>query len=218
MSTESKSAKDSKETRIETNNLDFSKVVERIPLLIGLNGYKGVGKDAAADYLVREYGYRKVAFANKLKESVAALFDISLHEMDKLKNDPECDVSLSPLVAMTFREFIQRYGTESHRDVFGEDFWVNQLLPKDYIEGKVFPTVVSDARFENELQRIKDLGGINIRIARPGYEGEAHASEQAPPDGLIYTLIQNDGSFDLLCNRVDLALIQWAHIDDGIWD
>ena len=30
---------------------------------------------------------------------------------------------------MTFREFLQRYGTEAHRDVFGKDFWLEYTLP-----------------------------------------------------------------------------------------
>jgi len=45
--------------------------------------------------------------------------------------------------SITGRQALQRYGTEGHRDVFGEDFWVDALLPVDsYTEGTVGPQTV----------------------------------------------------------------------------
>src|SRR6516165_2411699 len=113
-------------------------------MLIGLTGLKGVGKDTVAAILVKDYNYERRAFADPLKKSVAALFDIPFHMVDKLKNDPSIRVTLVKhdygLDQMrwaghgndlTFREFLQRYGTEAHRDVpeMGHDFWVELLLP-----------------------------------------------------------------------------------------
>jgi hypothetical protein len=185
-----------------------------LPNLIGINGYKGSGKDTVADYLVREYGYEKRSLAASLKQSVAALFNIPVERIDEMKNDPITQVVIEGYRRMSFREFLQRYGTESHRSVFGDSFWVDQCLPTTpdsfYSDGN--PVCISDVRFPNELHRVKSLGGINIRISRPEFEGESHASEQAPEPGMIYTLIQNDKSIDMLENKIDLMLLQWGNI------
>jgi hypothetical protein len=180
-------------------------------VLVGLNGLKGSGKDTVGKYLVEEYGFERLSFASKLKESAAALFDIDPKAWEAGKNDPHAIVSIDIVVnhiaqeqikkSITVREFLQRYGTEAHRTVFGSDFWVDHALKgvdpnKDY--------VFTDARFENELQRIKSLGGYNLQILRPELSNEdSHASEVPPPPHLIDYSIDNDSDFDRLFDQVD---------------
>lgn len=122
-----------------------------------------------------------------------------------------------PLVpeGITGRQYLQWYGTEAHRDVFGFDFWVNALLPlpstswdhgqaradNDAVLARGFPgadvLAISDVRFENEAQRILDLGGSVVRIVRPE-EGrsDAHASENPLPDALVTHTLTNGGTLD----------------------
>jgi hypothetical protein len=73
------------------------------------------------------------------------------------------------------REFLQELGTEI-RDRIHPDAWVNGLmadygLSTTWVDAKeelFFPNwVISDVRFENEAQAIKDRGGYIIRINRP---------------------------------------------------
>lgn len=49
----------------------------RRPKLVALHGPAGAGKDTVADYLAREHGFRKVAFADGIYRSVAAVFGVS---------------------------------------------------------------------------------------------------------------------------------------------
>lgn len=93
---------------------------------------------------------------------------------------------------MTVREFLQKLGTEAIRDGLHQNAWVNALFA-DYrsqghvvdlgdIKINVAPSrwVVSDCRFENEAQAIKDRGGVIIRIDRPGVKPiNNHPSETA---------------------------------------
>ena len=42
--------------------------MDAIPNVIGLTGYAGSGKDTLANILVEEYGFTRIAFADKTKE------------------------------------------------------------------------------------------------------------------------------------------------------
>src|SRR5882757_6905760 len=130
-------------------------------MLIGLAGFKGSGKNTAADYLTKEYGFEQLSFAAKLKESAAALFDIDPARWDYLKNDSQAKITLDDPVnfsriTVTAREFLQRYGTESHRNVFWDSFWVDLVLPPGNRYSTNTNMVVSDVRFENEVSRVKE--------------------------------------------------------------
>ncbi len=188
-------------------------------MIIGLNGFKGSGKDTVGSYLVDNYDFTQMSFAAKLKESAAALFNIEPAKWEKWKNDETMRVMLykaeefEPWVVesdgdpnhyvntISVRQFLQRYGTESHRDIFGTDFWVDHALEGvDADENIVF----TDARFENELSRIKSLGGYNVQIIRPNIDDkDSHASEARPPANLIDYVIDNDGGLDHLYLQSD---------------
>jgi hypothetical protein len=187
-------------------------------MIIGLTGKKGSGKDTAAKYLVDNYGYERKGFADSLKKSVAALFDIPFEKVDEYKIDmgklPRVEVILDVAkpdqttvqYSMSWREFLQRYGTESHREIFGYDFWVNQVLPVpdhyvDYIKNQKL--VISDVRFDNEAARVRQYGGKIIEIVRPSLADvkDSHVSEQTPePD---FQLINLEDLCDNLYNALD---------------
>lgn len=182
--------------------------------IIGMHGRLQAGKDTAMHriaYLVAPYPVVHVSYARKLKESVAALFDISLDEIEEWKTREDARVKLvvgedfdgdGRFVTrvwdhverdLDFRTFLQRYGTESHRDIFGEDFWLDQALPldKDYSDAIY---VVTDARFPNELKRIKDLGGVTVRIDGPlEFTGEHRSETQHETDLVIDNRVRDDG-------------------------
>ena len=204
-------------------------------MLIGINGFKGAGKDTVAAYLVKNHGFTRLAFADLLKLSVATLFNIPIDWIDTYKDEPNCYVAIgfkndpapsfnqiegqpskmwSPMTEMTLREFLKRYGTESHRDVFGDDFWIEQLFKErmgsEWHRGSRY--CVSDARFENELRFIRDLDGFNVRVMRPGLTADEHRSEQIPSPDLIFTTIDNSGDFHHLEEEVSIAL------NKIIWD
>ena len=176
--------------------------------LIGLAGRKGSGKDTVGAYLVERYGYKRESFAEPLKVSAAAALNIPAEWWERAKNDPTASVIFehgSEMVRLTAREFLQRYGTEAHRDVFGASFWTDMLIQK--IAGDESDIVITDMRFENETRAVKEAGGITFLIDRPGTdEGDAHASEVLPPEDLIDYVIPNVGSIADLFRAVDAVL------------
>jgi hypothetical protein len=64
--------------------------------LIGLAGYAGAGKDTVADLLVAHRGFRKLAFADALRDEVAEAFGI---EQDDLLR-PETKSHATPALAL----------------------------------------------------------------------------------------------------------------------
>lgn len=182
-------------------------------LILGLNGLKGSGKDTVAAYLIKEYQFERRAFADPLKKSVAALLDIPYHKIDQYKNDPGIWIELTDGgserildVPITFRTFLQRYGTESHRGVFGEDFWLDHTLPKDgFYSGRKI--VITDCRFDNEAHRIHKCGGNIIEIRRPALnKSDTHESEQPLSPKLVDAILNNDKDLDYLYAATEAVL------------
>ena len=82
---------------------------------------------------------------------------------------------------MTVRDFLQKLGTDALRNGLHPNVWVNALMA-DYINddqtGQLPNWIITDVRFPNEAQAIKDKGGIMIRVDRPGIKPiNAHPSE-----------------------------------------
>ena len=155
-------------------------------MLIGLTGRAGAGKDTACERMVEylaaagERGCR-FSFAQPLKESVCALFDLDLDELEQWKvsegaflliaphrDDEESDVKVDSW--MTMRTLLQRYGTEAHRGVFGDNFWVDQGILAWSKHVAMFPThtcIFTDVRFDNEAYAILQNGGKVYEVVGP---------------------------------------------------
>lgn len=201
-------------------------------MIVGLAGSLGSGKDTVGAYLIKEYGFERKAFADPLKKSVAALFDIPFWEIDKHKLDETVFVAVgyknrpepivehpavpdgpqhmwSPISEFTFRELLQRYGTEAHRDIFGDDFWINQTLPVGgYYAGRKI--VVTDVRFVNEVERVQSLGGVVIKLTRALDNKDPHRSEQIDLLNCNIT-IENNGTIEELYEQMDNFLTTYPN-------
>lgn len=108
---------------------------------------------------------------------------------------------------LTVRGLLQKLGTEAMRNVIHPNIHVNALFA-DYKMGphtgitrdlKYPKWIISDVRFPNEAQAIKDRGGIIIRINRPepmSLRGDIkrHSSEISLDDWIFDVTINNSGS------------------------
>jgi hypothetical protein len=121
---------------------------------------------------------------------------------------------------LTPRDILQKLGTEFGRDMIHPDVWINSLFAdyhsgikmSDYIESK---WIITDLRFPNELQRIKNLGGICIRVNRKSNILPCVAHEYQHPsetsldnnEGFNY-IINNNGTIEELIEKVKEILIK----------
>ena len=174
-------------------------------MIIGLSGYAQVGKDTVANYLVDNYGFVKVSFADPLREAVYRLnpkIDIAdmrgVYLASAVDNLGWENVKVESEDA---RRLLQRMGTEVGREMFGKDFWVNQGV----LRAKEHDNVVfADTRFENEAQGIRETGGQVWRITKPGQGPvNGHPSETALDDYRFDWYIPNYTGFNDLYNLID---------------
>jgi hypothetical protein len=140
-------------------------------MIIGLCGLIGAGKGTVADILV-DHGFKKVSFADKLKDGVSTIFgwDRSMLEGDtnesrawrELRDDfwsNETKMEISP------RLVLQLFGTDCMRDGFYDGVWVS-LLKKTILDNPEQNYVVPDVRFENEVNMLHDIGGEVWEVKR----------------------------------------------------
>ena len=165
-------------------------------VIIGISGWARSGKDTIADYMVKTHGFKKLSFGQAVKDSLYALNPGSLKEAvdkdgwDIVKQDPEV------------RRLLQRMGTEVGRNLYGEDFWVNQTFKN--IESEDYDFVIPDVRFKSEANEIKKRGGVIIRVSRSGVVApNDHISEHDLDNYKFDAIIENNGSLDELYEKVE---------------
>jgi hypothetical protein len=187
-------------------------------MIIGISGKIGSGKDTLSvviNYLadksapdsfnrweqpVEEFTYKNKKYAENLKCMVCFLIgcnriDLEDREFKEKELGEEWD-------GLTPRKILQLLGTEAGREIIHPNIWVNSLFA-DYTTDSNW--IITDVRFPNEAQAIKDRGGIVLRIERPGGEshcGGAHASETALDDYDFDIVINNDGTIEELIDKV----------------
>lgn len=183
--------------------LKDGQLIPRITI-VGLSGWARSGKDTVADYLVAEHGYTKLSVASPMKEALYRLNPrITVNDVVNTSLRVGIDVygwdgikERSPDI----RGLIQRFGTEVGRDMFGEDFWVDYAL-RNVPDGS--RVVVSDVRFPNEANAIKELGGTVWRISRDGvYAANDHISEHALDEYTFDGKLHNSGTIEYLQDLV----------------
>ena len=102
---------------------------------------------------------------------------------------------------MTGRYFLQHAGTNAIRNGLHPDAWVNALMGgyKANVDEAYPSWIISDTRFPNELQDVKDRDGISIRINRGNSSSEGlHHSETALDDAEFDWVIDNNGPIEHL--------------------
>lgn len=190
--------------------------------LIGIGHVARTGKDTAANALSRDLGFKRVAFADKLKElalKANPIVTTAVQTTNVGAGRGRLDWVVQGVggweeaknVYPEVRKFLQNLGVGA-RELFGEDFWVKQALNNPY--GIDVDIVVSDVRFLSEAAAVKEAGGYLIRIDRPGHSAMGHVSETQLVDFEGWdAIIMNDGSVQDLEDRVVQQVAAWKKQD-----
>lgn len=185
-------------------------------MLIALSGLKGSGKDTAADYLVAKYSFTKVSFAEALRQmlliidpeiSFEDMWGLNCRRLSQIVREEGWDSAKRRFPEV--RRLMQVTGTEAVRMIFGEDAWIN-IVARRYPDLADDSTryVITDCRFDNEVEFVRNQGGVLVWIDRPGVVSDGHAGESTHIKDLASAVVYNSRTIDDLCDSFDLLMIQ----------
>jgi hypothetical protein len=187
-------------------------------MIIGITGYAGHGKDTVAKILIEDFGYRRIAFADKVREAALAIdpmVDVELH----------VPIRLTPLISKIgwdkakqfpdVRRLLQRVGTDMGRNIFGQNIWIqalfDQIIGEEFVNAETYNWVIPDVRFDNEANEIVDAWhGKMWRVSRPGFDngiGTEHTSEALIATLPVTAELANDGTIDDLRHKIHQLMV-----------
>jgi len=181
-------------------------------MLIAFSGLKGSGKDTAAKVLVNEYGFTRIAFADALRESLLVLDPWIPHygqygtlPLSELIDDAGWDWAKNNVPEV--RRLLQVFGTEVGRMLFGTNVWVDLIAAKfpDIVDEES-RYVITDCRFDNEVDFVRNNGGIVTWVERPGLQSDGHASESTAIRDLASVILHNDETVEELHEDIRLMM------------
>jgi len=162
-------------------------------MIIGICGFIGSGKDTVADYLVNFHEFRRESFASTLKDAVASVFGWDRTMLEgRTKEAREWREQVDPwwaarldMPTLTPRWVLQYWGTEVCRKAFHDDIWIASLENK--LRNSRDNIVISDCRFPNEIESLKQAGGSIVWVQRgtlPDWYEDAVSANQGNNVGL----------------------------------
>lgn len=194
-------------------------------MIIGICGFQSSGKDTIAEVLINEYGFKKLSFAGSLKDVVSVIFGWSREKLEGLtKEDREwreqIDVWWSKTLDMpqlSPRYALQYFGTELFRNHWHPDIWVKVVENKlTNMVKENENVVITDCRFENEINLIRVYGGTIINVYRnmPQWFTEYKNGKHVEEVQLLHrsetewircqsdTIVENNGTIEELYTKV----------------
>ena len=209
-------------------------------MILSISGLARSGKDSIGDMLVKKSGFKRIAMADILKEVVANTMNLPLNNFhdDHLKDAPfqapfifddgmaadlsfelnQLGIDVTPSLFQsklgvnfeTPRHALIYIGTDVCRNLVDKDIWLNLTLDKiKKIEGHV---VITDARFKNEREAIKRIGGVTMFVDRPlvSEKFDASKAHESELDQLNYSydvMVINDRTLEAL----QFEISAWLH-------
>lgn len=171
--------------------------------IIAMAGLARTGKDTAGNYLIQSQKYAHLSFAQPMKIMICALLNCDIWWLEKNKDEYITSIGYSP------RKLMQTLGTEWGRNTLHQNFWVDIAKEKlkQFEEHNLPGVVITDCRFDNEAEMIRNMGGIICHIKRvTNNKVPAHESEEGVTYHASDIILFNNDTFDKLYEHIDSAL------------
>lgn len=180
--------------------------------VIGLTGAVGSGKDTAAEVFKEHHRFIQLGFADPLYEMMSIVTRTPVEVLRKRENK---EVYIDSVGASP-RKLGQTLGTEWGRNMISPKLWVHHLderLHDIELRTGLVGLVISDVRFQNEVDYVHSLGGEVWAIERPDnpYAINTSHSSERPVIG-IDNLIVNDRSLEEFRRLVLLEYVDFLGV------
>lgn len=185
-------------------------------IIIGLHGHARAGKSTIGKYLTDKHGFVNTSFAAPLKKAVSCIFNLSDTEMKEENKE-----KIIHRWGLSFRNMCQLVGTEVGRRI-SKDIWIKNAQffiedienrkkekeLKNFIKDGV---VVTDVRFKNEADFIRQKNGLVIHVKKSNATGEVGIKGHESESGIPFSpssdvLLENNGTLEELYKKVDLII------------
>ena len=135
-------------------------LVLRLSSLLSISGAIGSGKSTLGLILEQDHGYTQISYAGPLKNITSYLFNLDREMLEGATREAR---EARELGDPSPRTILQLMGTEVFRQ-FDENIWITNVFAcAPTLTDKI---VITDARFPNELEHVRSLGGHSIYITR----------------------------------------------------
>lgn len=202
--------------------------------IIGISGFIGTGKNTVADIILEHYDFKRISYADRLKDTLSTMFGWSRDMLEG--KDPESRAWREQPDAWWSQEFgydftprlaMQRVGTDCMRQGLDNDIWV-KFVKFEITSNPNTNYVIPDVRFFNERNLIRDLGGEWWQVRKgpdPDWASKAISDNRYDTDWMTEhpeihesewrwmdyntefdRIISNDGTYTELCAHVLRAI------------
>jgi hypothetical protein len=155
-------------------------------MIVGLGHYKRTGKNSFATFLCEAlqpfHTVQITSFACKLKQICHELYGwAGLREKAFYETEPGASLRevILPDLGKSPRQIWIDFGTLAVREQVYEPTWRDYVLKQP---PKCDILIITDVRFPNEATGIKAVGGILVKILRPGFLPGLDVADQALVD------------------------------------
>lgn len=152
---------------------------------------------------------RKIAFADPLYQICHELYS-----WDGFGTKEDYDLGfkdktvLLPNIGKTPRQILIEMGTPAIRQVVYERTWIDCALKNQPPDIKLL--LISDLRFPNEFDAVKEAGGVCVRVDRPAIEPTEDIADSALASETRWDcILVNDGSIRRLVYSAATALSEY---------
>lgn len=188
--------------------------------LIAVTGQIGSGKSTVAKHLASQHDFQPISIAEPLKRIAMEVYGLEHHHVFGSQEDKAEEL---PLVRSadgkprTPRQILEWLGTEGFRTI-DPNTWLNLAMRRvATFRDEDTSVVITDTRFENEFEAVKERDGAIWLIEKIGgrQENTGHSSDDASKQYFrAHTptehLIARVGDFASLFEQIDTALARNA--------
>jgi hypothetical protein len=201
-------------------------------MILVICGLKGSGKDTIGEYLIQNYNFKRFCFGDALKDICSILFGWPRHLLEgdtkesRIFRETEDKWWTNKLgFKITPRIAFQKIGTDVMRKHFNMNIWtliIERRISEFQNKHNTQNIVITDCRFQNEIQMVRSYGAKLISVYRnlpewfiPYKDGEisepenVHVSEYEWIRNEFDFEIKNEGTYKTLYETIESYYQSW---------